>query len=56
VPDGSEHHHEHEGRFVTALPFGELMGSRLGPLGIDFDQIEGSWLGLAYASMGRAFE
>lgn len=31
-------------RFVTALTFGELMESRLGPLGIDFDEIEGAWL------------
>ena len=54
--DGIEHHYEHEGRFVTALTFGELMESQLGPLGIDFDQIEGSWLGLAYASMGHAVE
>jgi hypothetical protein len=32
------------------------MESRLGPLGIDFDEIEGSWLGLAYAAMGHAVE
>jgi len=41
---------------VTALTFGELMESRLAPLGIDFDEIEGSWLGLAYVSMGRSIE
>jgi predicted nucleic acid-binding protein len=56
VPDGVEHHYEHEGRLVTALTFGELMESRLAPLGIDFDKIEGSWLGQVYASMGRAIE
>jgi predicted nucleic acid-binding protein len=56
VPDGVEHHYEHEGRLVTALTFGELMESRLAPLGIDFDEIEGSWLAQAYASMGRAIE
>ena len=56
MPDGVEHHYEHEGRLVTALTFGELMESRLAPLGIDFDEIEGSWLSQAYASMGRAIE
>ncbi len=56
VPDGVEHHFEHEGQFVTALTFGELMESRLGPLGIDFDEIDGSWLARAYASMGHAVE
>jgi len=53
VPDGVEHHYEHEGRLLTAVTFGELMESRLGSLGIDFDEIVGSWLALAYASMGR---
>lgn len=52
VPNGVEHHYEHEGRSVVALTFHELMESRLGPLGIDFDQIDGSWLRLAYAVMG----
>lgn len=56
VPDGVEHHYEHEGRLVTALTFGELMENRLAPIGIDFDEIDGSWLGLAYSSMGRAIE
>jgi predicted nucleic acid-binding protein len=56
VPDGVEHHYEHEGRLLTAVSFGELMESRLGALGIDFDEIEGSSLGLAYASMGRSIE
>lgn len=50
VPDRIERHYEHEGRLVTALTSGELMESRLGPLGIDFDQIEGAWLRRAYAS------
>ncbi len=56
VPDGVEHHYEHEGRLMTAVSFGELMESRLAALGIDFGEIDGSWLGLAYASMGRATE
>jgi predicted nucleic acid-binding protein len=56
VPDGVEHQYDHEGRLLTAVTFGELMESRLGVLAIDFDEIEGSWLGLAYASMGRATE
>jgi hypothetical protein len=30
------------------------METRLGPAGIDFDAIEGPWLGLAYAAMGSA--
>jgi len=39
-------------RSVVALTFNESMESRLGPIGIDFDEIDGSWLGLAYAAMG----
>ncbi len=56
VPDGVEHHYEHEGRMVTAVTFGELMESRLGSLGVDFDEIDGSWLALAHASMGRPID
>jgi predicted nucleic acid-binding protein len=47
VPDGVEQHYEHESRFLTAVTFHELMENRLGLLGIDFDEIDGRWLGLA---------
>lgn len=52
VPDQVEHHYEHEGRSVTAVTFDQLMRTRLGTLGIDLDQIQGTWLGLAHAAMG----
>lgn len=54
VPNGIDHHYEHAGRAVTALTFNELMATRLASTGIDFDEIDGSWLGLAYTSMGPA--
>jgi predicted nucleic acid-binding protein len=52
VPDGIEHQYEHEGRTVLAITFNELIESRLSHAGIDFDEIDGSWLGVAHAAMG----
>ncbi|MGH3042151.1 MAG: hypothetical protein ACRDNG_10525 [Gaiellaceae bacterium] len=52
VPGRAEHRYEHEGHSVTAMTFHHLMTTYFDPVGVDFDEIEGSWLGVAYAAMG----
>lgn len=52
VPDGIEHHYEHEGRSLTAMTFARMMERFFHPADIDFDEIDGAWLAVAYSMMG----
>jgi predicted nucleic acid-binding protein len=52
VPDGIEHRYEHEGRSLTAMTFARMMERFFVPEDVDFDQIDGAWLAVAYSMMG----
>lgn len=52
VPDRSEHFYEHEGRSLTAMTFARMIELFFAPTDVDFEQIDGSWLALAYAATG----
>lgn len=48
VPDGSEHHYEHDGHNVLAVTFNRLLTSHFEPADLDWDDIDGRWLAYAY--------
>jgi predicted nucleic acid-binding protein len=52
VPDRGERRYEHGSHSVTAMTFHQLMTTHFDPADVDFDEIDGSWLGVAYAAMG----
>jgi predicted nucleic acid-binding protein len=51
VPDGIEHHYEHGERSVTAMTFDHMMDRFFAAVDVDFTEIDGSWLALAYSAM-----
>lgn len=54
VPDGIEHYYEHEERAVTAMTFERMMDRFFAAVDVDFTEIDGAWLGLAYSAMRAA--
>lgn len=48
VPDGSEHHYEHDGHNVLAVTFNRLMASHFEPADLNWGEIDGRWLAHAY--------
>jgi len=54
VPDGVEHYYEHAERSVTAMTFERMMDRFFAAADVDFTEIDGSWLGVAYSMMRAA--
>jgi predicted nucleic acid-binding protein len=52
VPDRERSLYEHADHSVVAVSFNTLMTDHLGPLDVDWDSIDGAWLGQAYAQSG----
>ncbi len=48
VPDGSEHHYEHDGHNVLAVTFNRLMAGHFEPADLNWGEIDGRWLAYAY--------
>lgn len=48
VPDGSEHHYEHDGHSVLAVTLNRLLTSHFEPADLDWGEIDGHWLAYAY--------
>ena len=53
VPTGQEHLWEHDGRAVLAVTFDFLMKERLEATDLDLNEIDGSWLAVAHATLTR---
>lgn len=51
VPDGIEQFYEHGDRSTTAMTFNRMIERYFPAAEVDFSEIDGSWLGLAYSAM-----